>query len=194
MLARRVTQLKQKEAYILTQTTKSSQSSAICNELPSYVCDIVSENFSCSFSSSLLNLWHYRLGHPSFDRGQTISEMFPFIHCNKNHVCDICHIPKQRKLSFPLSFSFTTATFELIHVDIWGPVFVMSIHGHSYFLTIVYHYSRHTWIYLLKNKTEVKPLIQTFCALVKNQFQTIVKTIRTEVRSSNLTNFVLQEE
>ena len=61
--------------YILTQAVESSQSSAICNELSNFV----SENFSCSFSSSLPNLWHYRLGHSSFDRGQTISEMFPFI-------------------------------------------------------------------------------------------------------------------
>ena len=87
----------------------------------------------------------------------------------KNRVRDICHIAKQRKLSFPLGSSFTTTIFELIHADIWGPIFVMSIHGHSYFLTIVDDYSRHTWIYLLKNKTKVKPLIQAFCALVKNQ-------------------------
>ena len=36
-----------------------------------------------------------------------------------------------------------------------------------------------TWIYLLKNKTKVRPLIQAFCGLVKNQCQTTVKNIRT---------------
>nr|KYP41351.1 hypothetical protein KK1_037277 [Cajanus cajan] len=95
--------------YIFTQTVQSSQSS---------VYNTISKKISCNFPSSLSNLWHYRLGHPCFDRSQAVSEMFPFIHCNKNHVCDICHIAKQRKLSFPLSSSFTTTIFELIHVDI----------------------------------------------------------------------------
>nr|KYP50899.1 Retrovirus-related Pol polyprotein from transposon TNT 1-94 [Cajanus cajan] len=153
---------------IFIQTVESSQSTVVCNKLSSFVYNTISEIFSCNFPFSLSNLWHYRLGHPSFDRRQAISEMYHFIYCNKNHVFDICYIAKQRKLSFPLSSSFTTTIFEFIHADIWGPIFVMSIHGHSYFLAIVDDYSRHTWIYLLKNKVEVGHLNQAFCALVEN--------------------------
>lgn len=54
----------------------------------------------------------------------------------------------------------------------------MPIHGHSYLFTTVDDYSRHTWIYLLKNKTKVRPLIQAFCTLVENQFQTTFKIVR----------------
>nr|KYP58589.1 Copia protein [Cajanus cajan] len=47
--------------------------------------------------------------------------------------------------------------FDLIHVDLWGPYSIPSIHGHKYFLTIVDDHSRYTWIsFFLKLKSETK--------------------------------------
>lgn len=63
-------------------------------------------------------------------------------------------------------------------MDIWGPFSKASIHGHKYFLTILYDYSRYTWIVLLKSKSEVKIQVQNFVALVENQFETTVKCIQ----------------
>jgi hypothetical protein len=38
----------------------------------------------------------------------------------------------------PFSHSFNKALncYDILHLDIWGPIATSSIHGHSYFLTI----------------------------------------------------------
>ena len=44
---------------------------------------------------------------------------------------------KQRKLPFPISDSYASSPFSLIHVDIWGPCATTALNGHKCFLTIV---------------------------------------------------------
>ena len=59
--------------------------------------------------------------------------------------------------------------FDLIDVDIWGPYLIPSIHGHKYFLTMVDDYSRYTWIFLLKHKSEVVKALKIFVVFVQTQ-------------------------
>lgn len=40
------------------------------------------------------DLWHYRLGHPSYDVLHTLCKQFPYIVTNKNLICDSCHFAK----------------------------------------------------------------------------------------------------
>jgi len=75
----------------------------------------------------------------------------------------------------------------LIHVDIWGPYLISSIHGHKYFLTIIDDYSRYTWIFPLKQKSEVVKVLENFVVIVQTQFETTIKIIR----SDNETEFVM---
>jgi len=96
----------------------------------------------------------------------------------KNFVCDICHFAKQKHLPFSLSTSLASSNFELLHLDIWGPLFVSSIHGHVYFLTIVDDHSRFLWIILLKNKYEVSHHVKSFIQMVQTQFHVTPKCIR----------------
>ena len=44
---------------------------------------------------------------------------------------------------------------ELIHLDVCGPMPSISLSGYEYYATIIDDYSRKTWIYLMKNKSEV---------------------------------------
>ena len=74
-------------------------------------------------------------------------------------------------------------------MDIWGPFSKNSIHGHKYFLTILDDHSRYNWVVLLKSKAEVKIHIENFLALVKNQFETSIKCIRTD----NGSKFLLKD-
>nr|GLL38011.1 uncharacterized protein LOC109150247 [Ipomoea trifida] len=69
------------------------------------------------------------------------------------------------------------ACFDLLHMDIWGPYKVATIHGHLYFLTIVDDHSRAVWVHLLRKKSEVRNLIMGFCKMVENQFGVHVKSI-----------------
>ena len=132
---------------------------------------------SVSFNSSVFSIspankdssvfWHYRLGHPSPYKLEQLHVQNPFT-INKENICDVCHFAKQKKLPFSLSISKSSHAFELTHASIRGPLFTASIHRHHYFLSIVDDYSRHTWLYLMKNKSKAPSLIQSFFALIKN--------------------------
>jgi len=78
---------------------------------------------------------------------------------------------------------------DILHFDIWGPLSIKSIHGHSYFLTVVDDYSRFVWIILLKSKSEVQIQVQNFIIFAENQFECKVKI----VRSDNGPEFDLQQ-
>ena len=83
-----------------------------------------------------INLWHNRLGHVSDKRLELLKQNYSCIHLRKDH-CKACYMAKQKKLSFPNSDSHALKIFDIIHVDIWGPSPVSSLHGRRYFLTIV---------------------------------------------------------
>jgi histone deacetylase 1/2 len=57
-------------------------------------------------------------------------------------------------LPFPLSSHVKKAPLELIFSYIWGPAQV-SVSGHTYYVRFIDAYSRFTWIYLLKPKSDV---------------------------------------
>ena len=97
-----------------------------------------------------------------------IKNKFPCVKYNKSFVCDVCHFAKQKGLCFPISTSKSKKCFDLIHVDVWGPYSIPSIHGHKYFLTIVNDYSRYTWIFLLKQKSEVVNVLENFSYFCSN--------------------------
>lgn len=61
---------------------------------------------------------------------------------------------KFTKLPFPLSKSYASALFDLIHLDIWGPYKEVTRGKYRYFMTIVDDHTRHTWVYLLQHKSD----------------------------------------
>ena len=65
-------------------------------------------------------------------------------------------------------------------MDIWGPLSITSIYGHRYFLTIMDDFSRHTWLFLLKHKSEVPACIISFVNMIETQFSCKVRTVRSD--------------
>ncbi|XP_061373503.1 uncharacterized protein LOC133315841 [Gastrolobium bilobum] len=89
-------------------------------------------------------------------------------------------LAKQHRLPFPSSITKSTNVFQLLHADIWGPYSVPSIHGYRYFLTLVDDFSKFTWVILMKTKSEVRTNIQNFVAYIETQFNTNLKTFRSD--------------
>jgi hypothetical protein len=112
-----------------------------------------------SIKTSFKDVWHYRLGHPSVSRMQSLHNTFPEISCNNKDICSICPLTRQHRLSFSVHNSHTCMPFELVHCDIWGPMATPSINGLNFFLTIVEDYTRFTWVHLMKNKSQTRSLI-----------------------------------
>jgi len=127
-----------------------------------------------------IDIWHFRLGHPSKHVVEQVCKIFPYANSNFDKLCDICHLAKQHKLHFQISDLVSLNTFDLIHIDILGPITISFVHGHKYFLTTIDDFSRHSWIFLIKTKGETRNLLHNFIILVKNQFNQNNKTIRTD--------------
>ena len=71
-------------------------------------------------------------------------------------------------------------SFELIHCDIWGRYRHPSLCGAYYFLTIVDDFTRFTWIFLMQHKSEAQSLLKRFFSYVLTQFDTRIKTFRSD--------------
>ena len=80
-----------------------------------------------------LDLWHTHLGHPSLSCLQLLASQghLGSVQFQKSD-CTSCHFGKQTKLPFSKSNSFSSALFDLIHFDIWGPAPVPTEGGSKY--------------------------------------------------------------
>jgi hypothetical protein len=46
------------------------------------------------------DVWHYRLGHPSASRMQSLHHNFPEISCINKDICSVCPLAKQHRIPF----------------------------------------------------------------------------------------------
>ena len=128
-------------------------------------------------------LWHQRLGHPS------TSSIPTTLNFSKSHLpCDVCARAKHTRLPFFLNTNKSTFCFNRIYCDIWGGYPAASYSGAHYFLTIVDDYSRTTWVYLMRMKSETFTCLTNFCAMVKNQFNCTIKHVHTDNGQEFLSN------
>ncbi|KAK4388519.1 Retrovirus-related Pol polyprotein from transposon RE2 [Sesamum angolense] len=148
-----------------------------------------SSNFVSRVIESDTLLWHKRLGHASLKVLEHIPAMKKEI---KNaEICTVCPLAKQHRLPFHRSTSSSFKPFDLVHVDIWGPYHKPSLSNCHYFLTIVDDYSRATWIFLMRHKSQTHTLLETFFKYAQNQFHSSVKIIRTDNGSEFLDSALL---
>ena len=66
-----------------------------------------------------------------------------------------CARGKNIKNPYPKSETKTKGTLEFIPYDVCGPMPSTSLSGYEYYVTFNDDYSRKTWIYFLKTKSEV---------------------------------------
>ena len=128
--------------------------------------------------TSLLS-WHSRLGHPSFSVLNTIISQFslPFSSTKqKNLSCSECLINKTHRLPFTNSTIVSHKPLEFVFTDVWSSP-ITSIDNFKYYVVFVDHYSRFTWLYPLKLKSQVKEVFIAYKSLVENKFQTKIGTL-----------------
>ncbi|GJZ99217.1 retrovirus-related pol polyprotein from transposon TNT 1-94 [Tanacetum coccineum] len=76
-------------------------------------------------------------------------------------------------------------SLHLLHMDLFGPVKPQTISHNKYTLVIVDEYSRYTWVFCLKKKSDVADCIMSFIRKMENLNEVRVK----ELRSDNGTEF-----
>lgn len=143
-------------------------------------------------TSSPAMQWHQKLGHPSLPLMHAlIKQQHLHVSLPSDLQCSCCNQAKSHKLVFPLSETHSTAPFDLVHMDVWGPAPIPSNKGFRYYLLIVDDFSRYTWLFPLHYKFEVKFVIANFKAFVVTQFQTTIKTVRSDNGGEFVNHFLL---
>ncbi|KAE8713398.1 hypothetical protein F3Y22_tig00110210pilonHSYRG00043 [Hibiscus syriacus] len=122
-------------------------------------------------SNHLYDLWHRRLGHPAHATLEQICKLIDVNFEQKvNENCSACHMGKSHKLPFTDSITKYDFPFQLVFSDLWGPSPVIS-NGFRYYVSFVDASTRHTWLYLLKDKSQATQVFLLFQQLVATQFR-----------------------
>jgi hypothetical protein len=92
-------------------------------------------------------------------------------------VCDACQQAKNHQLPFPKSLSVSKAPLELLFSVVWGAT-PLSVGKFKYYVLFIDDYSKFTWLYLLKNKSDVFYKFHEFQKMVERLFDTKIHTIQ----------------
>jgi histone deacetylase 1/2 len=137
---------------------------------------------ACGVNKVPLDRWHHRLGHPSFRIVERVLRDYKLpcsFDLNKDAVCDACQKAKSHRLPYPISTSVSSHPLELIFSDIWGPA-PESAGRHKYYVSFVDDYSKFTWVYLLKHKSQVFEKFREFQNLVERTFDRKIIAVQTD--------------
>lgn len=131
---------------------------------------------SCTFEK-----WHQRLGHANARIVSSVLKTCNIPVSNKNFpFCNGCCYGKSHKLPFPTSLTVYIKPFELIYTDLWGPTPTHSTGGYTYYITFIDAFSRLTWIFFLKRKSEALSIFEKFKTMAELQLETRIKVVQSD--------------
>ncbi|KAK2454628.1 putative mitochondrial protein [Trifolium repens] len=163
-----------------------AKSSILSNVHKPSVCSVNTSNsvYNPSLSLHSQHLWHLRLGHPN---NQTLKLALKMCNIsfsnNENDIslfCTACCMGKAHRLHSGSSQTTYKQPLELVFSDLWGPAPSTSSLGYQYYITFIDAYSRFTWIYLLKSKSEALTIFKQFKTMVELQLGHSIKILQTD--------------
>ena len=104
--------------------------------------------------------WNKRLSHLKFSNLNELVKKdlvrgLPKVQFAPDRLCEFCQKANQRRISFKINTeSSISDPYPLLHIDLFGPVNIMSIKKKRYALVTVDEYTRYTWVYFLHKKDE----------------------------------------
>ena len=81
---------------------------------------------------------------------------------------------------FQFSQTVYTKLLQLVVLDLWGPAPINSSYGFTYYVSFADAYSRYTWVYFLKTKSQTREAFLMFKAQAELQFGCKLKTFQTD--------------
>ena len=119
-----------------------------------------------------LNHWHHQLGHPNMRILHKVISTYGLhiLSRNKIELCDACLSSKSHHLPNSKSPHQTSKPLEVIHSDLWGPSPVISHTTNKYYVLFVDDFTRYTWLYPIKLKSNVFQAFIDFQHLIERQF------------------------
>ena len=96
------------------------------------------------------------------------------------YVCDACSLAKSHKLPFSQSTYKSTHPLALIHSNVWELAPITSHFGYSYYVIFVDDYSKYTWLFPMKKKSDVFSIFCDFHFKAEFQFSTKLQALQLE--------------
>lgn len=87
-----------------------------------------------------------------------------------------------------IEYHQTNSPLEMLHIDICGPLSTRSLADSRYIFTITNDYSRFTWLFFLKHKSETLSKFRQFKATVELQENCRIKIIRSDRGGEYISN------
>jgi transposase InsO family protein len=148
-------------------------------------------------------LWHLRLAHVGMKnlhkllKGEHILGLTN-VHFEKVRICSACQAGKQVGVHHPHKNIMTTdRLLELLYMDLFSLISYIRIDGSKYCLVIVDDYSRFTWVFFLRGKSQTQETLKRFLRQAQNVFGLRIKKIRsdngTEFKNSQIEGFLEEE-
>ncbi|XP_070008775.1 uncharacterized mitochondrial protein AtMg00300-like [Nicotiana sylvestris] len=134
-------------------------------------------------SNDNTHLWHARLGHLSMDKLKAMVKLnllkgLPNLrNFGGEEVCEGCQYEKAHRLPFDRSLSRCNAPLELIHSDSIGPMRTPSFPSYSYLLIFINDFTRFTWVYFVKHKSEVFNKFVEFKEIVEGELDSRIRRL-----------------
>jgi histone deacetylase 1/2 len=94
-------------------------------------------------------------------------------------VCDACQQAKSHQLPYSRSASVSSHPLQLVFIDVWGPA-PMSVGRYQYYVSFLDDFSKYTWIFLLKHKSDVFDVFLKFQQLVERLFDRKILTVQSD--------------
>lgn len=130
-------------------------------------------------------LWHKRLGHLNYNSLRLLSQknmVFgqPTIE-KKKEVCEGCVFGKHHRQPFPKEGARRAKeVLELVHTNGCGPIRTLSHAQNRYFILFIDDLTRMTWVYFMRQKSEVFVIFKKFKAFVEEQSGRSIKVLRSD--------------
>jgi transposase InsO family protein len=127
--------------------------------------------------------WHQRLGHPQ----QRIVDhlrhrkLISFDSKNKtSKICTSCQMGKSCRLPFLSVDESITSPFYKVHCDLWGPAPVRSKEQFRFYAVFIDDYTRFSWFYPMRRKSDFFECFVHFQKFVTCQFDAKIRIFQSD--------------
>ncbi|CAL9010869.1 unnamed protein product, partial [Prunus brigantina] len=132
-----------------------------------------------AFATISSSTWHNRLGHPSsLVLSRLRTQLGSQFRLNKEF-CTSCALSKSTQLPYFPNQNHAPSLFYLVHSDVWMSS-IPSVSGFRYYVLFTDEFSRYSWIYPMKHKSEVFTHFKTFTTMIKNLFNTSIQFLQSD--------------
>lgn len=128
-----------------------------------------------------LHEWHRCLAHRNLgDIKLMIKEGLRVRSCTCADVCESCIKGKMSRKPFPKTSTPVTNVMDCVVSDVSGPMHIESLGRKRYFVSFTDVFSRHSTIFLMRNKSEVYEKLVQYVERMKTQLKMVPKVIRSD--------------